>query len=181
MEKPVLLISFGGLALCWVAVWVAVRAIRCLRTGVLNWKEELRLLLLFVYSLVLMRFTLFPYTRIRGAVQPLAIMWQSLWPPRVNVVPLVHLVDWQESTVDIVLNVGGNVALFAPLGFLLPLCWKECDSFPKVIAAGAVISCAIELLQLLVVSRVTDVDDVLLNLVGIALGYGAYLLLRRSS
>lgn len=72
-------------------------------------------------------------------------------------------------------NIGGNIALFMPLGFLLPLLWKEYRSIGKTIFFGIKISLLIELSQLFLV-RSTDINDVILNAFGTLLGYLSYLL-----
>jgi glycopeptide antibiotics resistance protein len=66
------------------------------------------------------------------------------------------------------LEVAGNVFLFAPFGavlFLRGLPRKE------AVFAGVVFSIGIEVAQLLVPGRTTSVDDVLLNALGAVLGY----------
>jgi hypothetical protein len=65
-----------------------------------------------------------------------------------------------------VVNLAGNILLFAPVGFLLGLLVRR-----PVLAVplGIVLSTAEEALQF-VVGRVADVDDVLLNALGTLLG-----------
>ena len=48
-----------------------------------------------------------------------------------------------------------------------------------IIAAGVGVSLAIEILQLPFFTRVTDIDDLILNSAGYLLGYGIYLLVKR--
>jgi glycopeptide antibiotics resistance protein len=66
------------------------------------------------------------------------------------------------------LEVAGNVFLFAPLGAVLFL-----RGLPLTAAvfAGVVFSIGVEVAQLLVPGRTTSVDDVLLNALGVVLGY----------
>lgn len=45
-------------------------------------------------------------------------------------------------------NIGGNLILLAPFGFLLPLVWKEANTLGKVVATGFLLSLPIELVQL---------------------------------
>jgi hypothetical protein len=72
-----------------------------------------------------------------------------------------------------------NVAVFVPLGFLLPLLVARATSLPRVVVSGFLISLTIELLQW--VNAVTvqgghapDVNDLLSNTLGTPLGYGLY-------
>lgn len=58
-----------------------------------------------------------------------------------------------------------NVVMLMPLGFFLPLLWKNCRSFWKMFVAGCVVSIFIESLQLFTF-RATDIDDLLMNTLG---------------
>ncbi len=74
-----------------------------------------------------------------------------------------------------IINNGGNIATFVPLGFFLPACVKGCRGFwCTVLLGGATVIC-VEILQLFTLLGSCDIDDLILNLVGIALGYGIYL------
>lgn len=63
-----------------------------------------------------------------------------------------------------------NVFLFVPLGLLLPLLWKKYQSYKNTIVLGFVLSLSIELLQILTY-RATDINDIIANTIGAALGY----------
>jgi glycopeptide antibiotics resistance protein len=74
---------------------------------------------------------------------------------------------------SIVVDVLGNVAVFFPIGLSLAgvlggLPYRR--RLRTVIAIGAALSISIELIQLTIPSRATDVDDVLFNTIGTALG-----------
>lgn len=73
-------------------------------------------------------------------------------------------------------RIGEGLALLAPLGVLLPLahgrlCASLVASLVRTVAAGALISVGIALLQTGVPGRVVDVDTLLLNTVGVALAH----------
>ena len=68
------------------------------------------------------------------------------------------------------LNLVGNVVMFAPVGFLLPLATRL--SLREVVAVCASLSVSVELLQLML-GRSLDIDDVLLNTLGGTLGAAA--------
>lgn len=76
-------------------------------------------------------------------------------------------------------NAAGNAALFIPTGILLPVVYKKLNSFGKVVAAGAFISLCIEILQLPFASRASDIDDIILNTLGVVIGYGIYALVKK--
>lgn len=68
-----------------------------------------------------------------------------------------------------VINIIGNVCLFIPIGFLLPIASKKV-SFKKFIIFVLFLILAIEAVQFYV-GRSADVDDVILNFCGALLGY----------
>jgi glycopeptide antibiotics resistance protein len=68
----------------------------------------------------------------------------------------------------------GNVLLFAPFGFLLPLLVPAVRRWWQVLAVGAGVSLLIELYQLAWPAlREASVTDVLMNALGTALGFAA--------
>ena len=77
-------------------------------------------------------------------------------------------------------NVAGNAAMFIPGGIILPIVYRQLNSFGKTVAAGALISLCIEILQLPFPSRASDIDDLILNTLGTAVGYGIQAALRRN-
>lgn len=71
---------------------------------------------------------------------------------------------------------GKGLLLLAPLGVLLPLTGGRLAASPllsllRTVAAGALLSLSIELLQTGVPGQVVDVDSLLLNTVGVALAH----------
>ena len=70
-----------------------------------------------------------------------------------------------------VINLAGNVAVFVPLGFCLRMALRRTRR-PTLAALllGAAVSVPAELLQLATGTRTTDVDDVLLNVLGVVIG-----------
>lgn len=68
-------------------------------------------------------------------------------------------------------NVLLNVAMFGPLGFLLPLLGKRFRKWYLTVPAGFGISLIIELLQLAIGRGICDVDDLFCNTLGASIGY----------
>ncbi len=90
------------------------------------------------------------------------------WPYRwlnLNLIPFSNEID----PVGYVLN----VVMLMPFGFLVPLIWKSCASLGRVSLAGLSFSLLIELSQTLSF-RGTDVDDLIMNTLGAAVGFGFY-------
>ncbi len=82
---------------------------------------------------------------------------------------------WEMGGETMVVNLLGNLALLAPLGIIWPWFWEGLKrwNLAGVTFAGFVVSAAIEGTQYACGHRMADVDDVLLNTLGAALGYGA--------
>ena len=76
------------------------------------------------------------------------------------------------------INVIGNIIMFVPLGIVWPYAYKDLDTPLKAISAGIGVTLCIEILQLPFYSRVSDVDDLLLNSIGFIIGYLIYLVAR---
>jgi hypothetical protein len=76
------------------------------------------------------------------------------------------------SVEEAVRQVGGNLVLLAPLGILLPIVFLRLRSLPRIVIAGVLISAAVETVQGSFVSgRAFDIDDVLLNALGVVAAY----------
>lgn len=103
----------------------------------------------------------------------------------VNIVPFKVFSDtfhaisksglWDPFTINFL----GNVLIFSPIGFFLPLLWQP-FRFWKTVLAGFLVSLFIETVQLFL-NRSSDVDDLWLNTVGAVAGFGIYKLVSKSS
>ncbi len=82
-----------------------------------------------------------------------------------------------DRPVRAVLNLAGNLFLYLPVGLFLPLAWERFRKPGATLALAALLSAIIEILQL-AIGRIADIDDVLLHLLGAAVGYGVWLTLR---
>ena len=104
----------------------------------------------------------------------LGTIFLTLRPDSTPAPPGFHLFSFtgaqrRGSVIDVV----GNVVLFIPFGLLVPLRWPSMKSLIKVGGAGFAFSSTIETLQLLLGNgRSATAQDVILNTVGSAAGYG---------
>ena len=171
-------ISFLASEIVFAAIWLFVRGCVWIKQRRLDWKREAILLLMYINLAVIIRFVFFPRTLVDGHVQPLVFETAEMLPLRINLIPLVHLFEYG-SVRDMIWNVIGNTAMFIPTGIILPIIYRKMDHFGKVIAAGAFISLCIELMQLPFATRVTDIDDLILNTLGVMIGYGIYSLVKK--
>ena len=71
-------------------------------------------------------------------------------------------------------NLWGNILLFLPLGLLPPLLQPKLRSLWKTLLLAALVMVTVEVLQMLLLVGTCDVDDLILNLLGTALGYGFF-------
>ena len=170
-------IPFLLLELLFTAIWLIIRFVVWMKQKSIDWKREAVLFLMYINLAVIIRFTFFPMAKADGRVQPLIFDISAAFPFRVNLLPLVNLFDY-DSKRDLYLNVIGNAAMFIPSGIVLPIIYKHLDTFGKVLLAGGGISLCIEILQLPFRVRATDIDDLILNTIGVIIGYGIYALIR---
>lgn len=72
-------------------------------------------------------------------------------------------------------NLACNIIMFVPYGFLLPFVLKnKTKRAVRVIISGIVISVSIEAFQYITALGLCDIDDVILNTIGVLLGFFAY-------
>ena len=94
-------------------------------------------------------------------------------PSRTVYLPFHALLSgWQDIQRNgITGNILGNIALFVPIGALAPvMCGRK--KWWTAMLAGCGLSLLIEIMQLLTKRGVSDPDDVILNGLGTAIGYG---------
>ena len=78
-----------------------------------------------------------------------------------------------------IVNLFGNIILFIPLGFGLPWVHARLRRWWRTfLTAAAVIAC-VELVQLVTLLGHCDVDDLILNMVGVLIGYLLWAITRR--
>ena len=156
-------ISFFAAEAAFTAIWLLVRISIWIRQKSIDWKREAVLALMYINLAVIIRFVLFPRDLVDGHIQPLVFDAVTAFP----------FFDY-DNVRDIVWNVIGNVAMFIPTGIVLPIVYRRLNSLWKVAAVGAFISLCTEILQLPFPSRASDVDDLILNTLGVVVGYGIF-------
>lgn len=170
-------ISYSSMIIFITCLWILVRIITGMKYKRLSWKRELELLLVYICIIVVARFTFFPFSRVNGKIQPLIFDATNAFPPRINLLPIVYLLDY-EIRREALINVIGNTAMFIPPGIIWPSVFRKLDAHWKVITAGVGASLCIEILQLPFFDRVSDIDDLILNSLGFLMGYGIFLLVK---
>ncbi|CAJ1193299.1 hypothetical protein CCLMGIMDO_CCLMGIMDO_01489 [Companilactobacillus crustorum] len=97
---------------------------------------------------------------------------------QINIIPLVETFKLAkgQSIIDFIYNLYGNIMWFVPMGIFIPALSERHLNFWKVVLIGALISTSIETLQFILNTGVTDIDDVIFNTLGAAVGYLLYFL-----
>ncbi len=75
------------------------------------------------------------------------------------------------------INIVGNICMFIPLGILLPLLNDKYKNLKSTVMFGCILSICIELIQI-VLPRITDIDDVILNTLGTLIGYVIFVFMK---
>lgn len=76
------------------------------------------------------------------------------------------------------LNIIGNIALLVPLGFLIPFVYRSIN-WKKSFAFALASSLIIEGMQVVLCVGIFDIDDVILNALGLLIGYWAFVILAK--
>ena len=95
---------------------------------------------------------------------------------RYNLVPFVEIRRFwvyrdQLGMFAVFTNIFGNVIGFIPYGFILPVITHRCRNGFFIILSGFALSLTVETIQLVTRSGCFDVDDLILNTLGAAMGY----------
>ena len=137
-------------------------------------KRKLHISLLAVYS-AFMLWLLFD----RPGFDPTLPYWEQV-TQQLNLVPFrtlrlfANLLDSsvRSHILMAVINLGGNIIMFIPLGLLLPKVFPKLSTLPLVLLATAMVITLVEITQLFTLVGSCDIDDLILNLLGAAIGYG---------
>ena len=155
--RPFLLIA--------TVVWILWRALLWHRRTDKNPTREVVVAATFVWSLLTLSITLFP----------LKIIFYD-WHATSNLTPFASILQLLRDTSPLFAfeNIAGNVAMFVPIGVLLPILFEELKSPGALLWRAAAISLFIEGTQFITRARAVDIDDVILNTAGAMIGLGIF-------
>lgn len=99
-----------------------------------------------------------------------------------NLIPLRTIKNYIKYrayvNIDIFLiNILGNIIAFMPMGFFIPIMFRSKRSLIEVLFFSLAISFIIEIIQYQLVVGSFDVDDIILNTLGGAIGYIIFLVI----
>lgn len=173
-----------------LVIWALVRPFRLRqlqKNGLISLRRrELVLLLYALFCAGLCALTVFPYG-FWG--ECLRVLWEPGYSPSIHFPTLEQSLDALRRLPASItpfreilrVNQGGpwlrfvfwgNIGMFAPIGFCLPLLWRDRHWY-HAFALGLLFSAGIEFIQVFS-GRVSDIDDVMLNTAGTVLGFILY-------
>ena len=143
-------------------------------------KRLLSILILIAYSATLIKVLVFkdvPVIRIGS----LMLNFGGTQEGPANFLPFKTILPYllgEKGLIIAGLNIGGNIVLLLPIGFLVPfvyrnMTWKKCLAL--AVAAGLII----EGMQAVLHVGIFDIDDVILNGLGVIVGYWAFTILAK--
>ncbi len=94
-----------------------------------------------------------------------------------NFIPFREILRYTPTSRLFWKNVIGNMIMFLPFGFFISY-YINPDNINIPLILTLIASASIEIVQL-IIGRVFDIDDIILNLIGGALGYTIYNIMRR--
>lgn len=139
-----------------------------MKKGTKNIIRRTGILLFILYVLLLIYFLFFSEEYGRGA--------QSELVYRYNLVPFVEIRRFwkyrkQLGIFALATNIFGNVLGFIPFGFILPVICRRMQNGFLIVLSGLTLSLCVEVIQLISMVGCFDVDDLILNTLGAAIGY----------
>ena len=171
--------NFIVVALTSIVIWLIYRIYSSIRNKKINIFREIVLFIFFVYFLFLLLLTMFKGGRIEFSNQFNSYMYREHGLLGIiNIVPIEDTINtFMHSETGLrnsLRNVIGNILVFMPLGFFIPLLFEKFNNLKKVLKVGCLSSLAIELSQLFVGNNVCDIDDVIYNTLGALAGFICY-------
>lgn len=147
-------------------IWIIYRFVVLRKNKDIKEIREIFINIFFIYFLIVINLTFFK----QGFLEfDLAREHYS------NLIPLVETIRmFRDNFMGIgnaIYNVLGNILLFMPLGFGIPLFYKNKNRLVDVALYGFIASISIESLQYLTSINITDVDDVIFNTLGAIIGF----------
>jgi len=143
-------------------------------------KRLLSLFILVIYSAILIKIMVFkdvPMIRI-GHIM---INFGGTQTGPANLLPFRTILAYLRGEKGLMIggiNLIGNIILLIPMGLLLPLVFPKLN-WKRTIVLAAAIGFSIEGIQVLLQIGIFDIDDVILNGLGIVAGYWGYQILEK--
>lgn len=104
---------------------------------------------------------------------------------KVNLIPFRTIAEFVKGLSDTgrngaaVINLYGNVIMFVPLGFFIPAVFPKARSLRRCMLVSLAVLVCVEVIQFVTLLGSLDIDDIILNLAGVLVGYGFFKILNR--
>lgn len=98
-----------------------------------------------------------------------------------NFVPFMTIVPYlfgEQGFIIAGVNLAGNIALLVPVGLLAPLVFKNL-TWQKALVLATAAGLTLEIMQAVLQIGIFDIDDVILNALGVMAGYWAFVLIAK--
>ncbi|MCR4779757.1 MAG: VanZ family protein [Ruminiclostridium sp.] len=92
---------------------------------------------------------------------------------------ILTLAPDDNGSLPALINIGGNIVLFIPLGLFIPALFTKLRSFSGTVIAVVITILCVELIQAFTLLGACDIDDLILNTAGACIGYGIFAALRQ--
>src|SRR5437899_10347777 len=135
---------------------------------------------LIAYSAILIKFVVFKaIPTIRMGHLRLKFAGPHTGPA--NLVPfktIIPQLNGQGNHLINMVNLVGNIIPFMPIGLLAPLVFRSI-SWQKALVLGVVTGLTFEVMEVIFRVGIFDVDDVIMNAIGVMVGYGVFVISKR--
>lgn len=172
---PYLLLTLPRLIVFRVGVYLS----RKRKGQTTNMFHEFGFVGLGVFGAILASLTILPQLEFTTRGIKLAVAWI----PRINLVPFARFSGVSQGIINdgslnpYFLKILASMAMFAIIGFMLPLLWKRFENVKVTILTFFLMAIAIEFAQLFLPAA-SDIDELLMNTLGGIIGFYAYRLVQ---
>ncbi|WP_412758693.1 VanZ family protein [Niallia alba] len=166
-----LLLNFPFILILVVPLWIYFRIHQNNQRKAILFSREFTLNLFFFYLLTVIYITL----------EPFHFSPPNITEGKMNLTPYVQILYQYKYKPPFfwMLYTLGNIILFIPFGFILPMLYKKRFRVCVTIGLAVLYSLSIELIQyFFTMDRAADIDDFILNVFGAIFGYFLYLMMR---
>lgn len=145
------------------------------------------IILIFILYILVLLYILLLKGNIADSPQDFTVASQGIFrlPSNYNLTPfktIMIFVNDVRATNSLYsyLNLFGNIVLLIPFGFFVPLLTKRKKTFLLTFLTGTLFILLIEFVQLITIWGIFDIDDYLLNILGVLIGWiGQRIIVRR--
>ena len=161
-----IIIPYLYIAIILIVIWSSYRVICLKKIKKKNFKREFIINIFFLYFLILINLTICKMSMLQIDLD------NNFY---INYVPLIETIRMFNNNFmgigNALYNVIGNILLFIPFGFLIPLLFNKKNKFFIITLYGFLTSVLIEIIQLFTSFNTTDIDDIIFNTLGAVIGY----------